>query len=255
MKTFRLNIQRPSLPLPLRGFTVPDDGARYVQIKHDFETGQWDFKPRAMVKNYKIDPPDNSLPDTVVMSQTFYPLSRDWQMFLFELMRRACFDSLDPSRLLHCWRWTTRDGAAQFDGHSWSDNDADHLHADYIQGLNLGSRYGPLAQQDLHFGGNIARTLGDDGRGNYIIETLDLAKPPLPADTIFGQWHLVGWLTNSTVTELGAQYKCTGWWGEKFLDDFGVPFLVIGRDGKNLLPKTWAKPIAPGAEYSPYILP
>ena len=247
-----IKLPAPPAPEPYRILRVPDEG-RFMFLVEDYKTGpeKWDGKPRSLYLNYKKDPPYNGLPATIPMQKLFYALNEEWQQFLFALYYRACFNSLSLEDMMRGWRNTTRDAGGQFDRHTWNNvKDPEKVYTDYVQGLNLDSPYGDMEQQDLLFERNIVKVLGEDTKGNYIIETLDPLKPPPFVDDVWGKWWLVGWLTISTSFEIGEKEWVVLKW--PWLRQFGTPYLVLGRGGTNKVPKYWCKPIENGAEYSPY---
>jgi hypothetical protein len=238
---------------------VPDTGT-FMQVCHDYETALWNFQPRAFVIGWnKENNPQGAYPDTCVLPglnpDEFYPLSFKWQRFWLEMMNRASYGLIPQAELVKRWATITSDGRALTDRHTWNwvKTGEPKLFIDYVQWLNLESPYGPMQQKSLTMGGNIVRVLGSSGN-NYVIEAFDLSVPPPLMDNVWGQWWLIHWGTQSTITPYGSRWRITDWaWLNWEGVGYGVPFMLISRDGTNLIPKDWCRPIANGAEYSPYI--
>jgi hypothetical protein len=240
------------------GFTVPAAG-RFVQIRHDWETTHWDERPRCYSvygESMPASNPNGQLPDTVYMPGCkavgdFLHLTEARQNLWFDLMSRATDDTWGFPELAIAWLNVTQDGKAMTDDHSWSHNesrntDPSKMFREYITGKNLTTNDRDMAIKSLHMGGNIAKVIGEDGAGNWLIETLNFSPGVIPpsVDDVWEKPWLFGWLTQST-----KDAKAIDW---PQLGPHGVPFPVIGLNGVNKLPKAWTKPIENGAEYSPY---
>lgn len=273
-------------PEPYRVLTVPNDGGRYMLLADDWDTAQWDHKARSHFKGYKSDPPWNGLPATVQTQKSFYALNEQWQRFYFELCRLANGYSVPMEDMLNSYRNLTRDSGGWRDQHTWDHwrnerdkvpHDKQKIFTDYVLGLNLPPAHneGDAEQQDLLSSGNIVKVLGEINN-DYIIETLNyvlydephpgaspvrvnsndtkyLLDPPA-VDDVWGKWWLVGWATVSgyrwATDDLPAEKRRMKW--PRF-GGYGCPLMFLGRDGKNRVAKYWCKPIANGAEFSPYM--
>ena len=244
-------------------FIVPSVG-HFVQVRHDWETNDWGREPRAYsIPGWKQHlNPHGEFPDTCYMPglkahtpSDFGYLTEAWQNFWFDLMGLATDNRWGFPELAIAWLNVTQDGKAMTDDHSWSHNESNNrdlskMFREYIVGKNLATNDKDMAIKSLHMGGNIAKVIAEDG-ANFLIETLDILKLPPSADVVWEKPWLFGWLTQSTINQNAAgQYKVIDW---PQLGPHGVPFPVIGLGGLNKLPKAWAKPIANGAQYSPYI--
>lgn len=238
----------PESSNPLRKFTVPDDGEYFI-LRHDYQRADWNFKPRSIRLNYKKNPPECALPETVYLPgnkpNDFVPLSRDWQMFWFELLNLASQGTKTYAELIEAWTNLTVQSLAFTDFHSIA-----YGFTDYVLGKNLGSSKGPLQHKSLSCGGNIVRKIGTHTSGKYIIEALDLSEtPPDPKEAIKKNW-LVHWATQETVIQLPDKT----WRVSRFpqLAPHGTPILVVSLNGTNLVDKSMVHAIANGATYSPY---
>ena len=238
-------------PEPIRTLTVPQEG-RYMLLVDDWDTEQWDRMPRSKQKNYKKDPPWNALPATIPTTKTFWTLNEEWQWFHFDLMRRATFGTMTYAELLSAYQSTTRDAGGWRDRHTWNNvKDPAKVYTDYVLGLNIPPEHteGDAEQQDLLSSGNIVKVLGTAANGKYIIETLDILRPPPSVDKVWGKWWLVGFLTLSAYDwdrDVRARIK----W--PFFNGYGCPHMTIGKDGVNYMERAWCRPIENGATYNLY---
>jgi hypothetical protein len=237
-------------------FTVPLIGT-YKQILHDWQmpAAYWSGKPRAYTLGWnKQDNPQGAYPDTVPMNgmkpNDFAPLNAEWQYLWFDLMRRASSDNIPDNDLRRLWRTITSDGRALTDNHTWNwiGGGEPKLFADYVQGLNLKSSYGAMQQKSLTMGGNIVKVLASQGE-NYVIETLNVNELHPPAlDQIWEKPWLVHWGTQTALDYRAYDWPWLNWNGV----NYGVPFLLIGKGGMNLIPKDVCMDIANGRKFTPY---
>lgn len=236
-------------PAPVHAFTVPAVG-EFLITRHDYQRADWNNKPRSFALNFKRNPPECALPETVPLPgnkpNDFVPLSKDWQIFWFVLMNHASAGSKSSDELLAAWEDLTVQGRGFTDFHSVA-----YGFTDYILGKNLGIAKGPMQHKSLSCGGNIVRKIGVHSSGKYIIEALDLSKPPPdPFATIKKNW-LVHWATQETVIPLpGGTWRVSRF---PQLAPYGTPFLVVSLNGTNLIERAMVEPIENGATYSPYI--
>lgn len=271
MKSFVMEMMRTQRIASGRRNEVPATG-KFVQIPWDWETRKWNFASRGVdPENYNLTynkitglyegmPAKNpyaTLPGTVVMPgmkwhvpSEFGYLTEPWQNFWFDCIGLATNNTWGFPELALAWLRITRDGAALTDDHSHTHNesrntDVSKMFREYITGKNLTTNNKDMAIRSLNMVGNIAKVIGDDGAGNWWIETLDIDAPPPDVEWAWERPWLVGWLTQTAVNPT----RCIDW-GD--LGPYGVPFPVIGAGGRNKLPKTQAKPIGPGP-FSPYV--
>mgnify|MGYP001590733052 CR=1 FL=1 len=235
-------------PAPVHTYTVPSAGEFFI-TRHDYQRADWEYKPRSIKLNYKKNPPECALPETVYLPgnkpSDFVPMSREWQMFWFELLNLASQGSKTREELFAAWEDLTVQGRAFTDFHSVA-----YGFTDYILGRNLGGAKGPMQHKSLSCGGNIVRKIGVHSSGKYIIEALDLSKPPPdPAETLSKNW-LVHWAPQETVVHLPDGT----WRVSRFpqLAPYGTPFLVVSLNGTNLIERAMVESIKNGAMYSPY---
>lgn len=248
LKFYDVKASAPTMPEPYRVLRVPDEG-RYMVLVDDWDTALWNFKPRSLYKNYKKDPPWNALPATVPTEKLFFALSEEWQWFYFDLIRRATFETMSNAALKDAYQKTVRDAGGWRDRHTWNNvDDPPKVYTDHVLGLNLFSRYGNAAQQDLLSSGNIVKVIGEE-KGRWLIETLDPFQSPPSVDEVWGKWWLVGFMTLSGYNWETKERARLKW---PFFNGYGGPHMNLGRGGTNLLEKYWTRPIANGAEFSLY---
>jgi GH25 family lysozyme M1 (1,4-beta-N-acetylmuramidase) len=235
-------------PSAIHTFTVPAVGEFFI-TRHDYQRADWGYKPRSFALNFKRNPPECALPETVYLPgckpDDFVPLSRAWQEFWFELLNLASEKSKTRVELLTAWEDLTAQGRAFTDLHSTM-----YGFTDFITGRNLGGGKGPIQHKSLSCGGNIVKKIGVHSSGKYIIEALDLSKPPPdPGETIQKPW-LVHWGTQETVIPLaGGSFRVSRF---PQLAPYGTPFLLVSRGGTNLIERGMVEGIRNGATYSPY---
>ena len=276
---------KPEPPAPYKILTVPNDGNTYMQLLDDWDTAQWGYKPRSQAKNYKSDPDWNALPATVQTLKLFYPLNKQWQLFNYDLIRRANGYSLPADMMLEGYRKSFRDSGGWRDQHTyenWREDKANvprnkqHIYTDHVLGLNVPDEYtmGDAMQQDLLSSGNIVKVIGEGqllGKPAWVIETLNhtmydvptagaspvningrtkyLLDPPT-IDDVWGKWWLVGFATSSGYNwTTGAKARLP--WA--YFGGYGMPLITLGKGGVNRVQKTWCKPIANGAQFSLYV--
>ncbi len=227
---------------------VPAVG-EFLITRHDYQRADWGYKPRSIKLNYKRNPPECALPETVPLPGNkptdFVPLSREWQIFWFELLNLTSNGTKTREQLFAAWESLTVQGRAFTDFHSVS-----YGFTDYILGRNLTGTKGPLQHKSLSCGGNIVKKIGVHSSGKYIIEALDLSKsPPDPEEALSKNW-LVHWATQETVIKLpDGTWRVTRF---PQLAPYGTPFLVVSLNGTNLIERVMVNTIANGATYSPY---
>jgi len=214
-------------------------GAKIYQLKMNYATGLYEGMP---AKNpYAIFP--DAVPMPGMKPDDFAPLTEERQWFWFNLMSRITDDTWGFPELALAWLDITRDGRAMTDDRSWSNEesrntDLTKMYREYITGKNLTTNSKDMAIKSLHMGGNLGKVLREEA-SYYIIEAIDFSPgvPPPPVDEVFDKPWLVGRLTQTGVNPVRALN-----WSQ--LDPFGVPFPVVGFNGENKLPQSWADPVA-----------
>ena len=250
MTNVTISVTRSQALISSHPFRAPDAGEFYI-MKHDYQRADWNYRPRSFALNYKLNPPECALPETVYLPgckpDDFVPLSREWQVFWFELLNLASAGTKTHNELLAAWEDLTAQGRAFTDFHSVA-----YGFTDYILGRNIGSDKGPLQHKSLSCGGNIVKKIGVHSSGKLVIEALSLSQPPPdPKEAITKNW-LVHWATQETVIELpDGTWKVTRF---PQLAPYGTPILVVSLNGTNLIDESMVEPIANGAAYSPYRL-
>jgi hypothetical protein len=265
----------------LREFRVPAIG-KYHQGLQDIYSGEWFDQnkkpcPRAVTRRYKM-PPSDALPSTIqlwgaIPIGEFFPLTRAWQQFWVDLIDRATeyslskevvpWQQLTDKHLLYWWRYATQNSLAMTDGHAaWNDNKiVDGGFADYMIGVNLDNPK-PIAKKSLDMSGNIFKEIGRTS--NYIvIETINAGyidpsdpkgkrfipiAPPKVEDVWDKPW-LIHWGVESTTNLLPDKSYTQSAFPPK---PYGLPFPVLGIDGKNWIKPNRVKAVKNGDLFSPY---
>lgn len=244
---------------PYKQFQVPASG-KFVQVRHDWQTSRWSYKPRALTIGYSPNHnPEGAYPDTFPMDgcgpDEFTPLTEPVQRLWFECLRKASLYRIPVSELISRWAIITSDGRALTDDHAWNhvesnNTDTNRMFADYIQRLNL-SNPKPMAQKCLTMGGNILKVYGETST-HYLVEAIDTVSSP-SIESLWGKWWLIHWGTQSTIKPYGSGWKITDWsWLNYDNVPYGVPFLLFGDGGTNRIRKEYCKPISNGDTYTPY---
>lgn len=264
--------------LPRGVFRVPDDGGRYYKGLEDLYSGEWFDQndrpcPRAVTRNYK-EPPYDALPSTVQLWGAlkigeFFPLNEEWQRFWLSLIDRATeytlnpawkpFKELTPTDLLYWWAYATQESLALTDNHSalYHGEILENGYADYMLKLNVDNSK-PIAIKSLSMTGNIFKWVGRTGE-NYTIETINAgtinaqgkfisAKPP-SIDEVWNKPWLIHWGVESTTFKLPTGGYLQSAFPPK---PYGLPFPVMGIDGRNIIAARRVTPIENGKLFSPY---
>jgi hypothetical protein len=193
---------------------VPDDGGKYWQVKHDYQTPKdsdsWGGLPRSIVIGHKRNYPDHarSLPEVFMLkgpsSGDFTPLTEPLQVLWLELLDSfsGYFRSMDE--LLYVWENVTAQARALTDGHS-----REHGFADYIIGSNLGAK--PMAIGYYVCGGNLLKQKYRIGSRIWV-EAIHTGKSlPNINELLLKPW-LVQLATESTVMKRNnGTYTVTPW--------------------------------------------
>lgn len=272
--------KKPVEPVPtIRGiFRVPDDGVSYYRALEDVYSGEWFDQngrpcPRAVTRRYK-QPPYDGLPSTIQMWGAsmigdFFPLNEAWQRFWLSLIDRATEYTLDPawkpfkellpSDLLYWWMYATQESLALTDNHSaiYHGELIEGGCADYILKLNL-SNPKPIAIKSLSMTGNIFKGLGKSGE-NFVIETINagslnaqgkfVSAIPPTIDDVWNDPSKIHWGVESTTLKLPLGGYAQAAFPPK---PYGLPFFVMGLDGRNKIAASRVVQIQNGTLFSPY---
>ena len=258
-------------------FRVPDEGLFYQGLQ-DVYSGEWFDQnerpcPRAIRLHYK-NAPNNGLPSTVqlwgaIKINEFFPLNEAWQRFWLDLIDRATYytlsrevlpyNQLTPNHLLYWWAYATQHSLALTDNHAamYHGKIIENGCADYILGINVGNP--PIAIKSLSMTGNIFKRIGKQGSENYIIETINAgsldeggrfipADPP-SIDEVWNKPWLIHWGVESTTVPVAKGGFVQSAFPPK---PFGLPFPLMGIEGKNIIGARRVVPIKNGEEFSPY---
>jgi hypothetical protein len=267
LRTVRITILKsPATPPPsgtlIHDFRVPAEGT-FRQLRHDFESSEWDYKPRST--KYGPGSPNAALPETVHFQpfdkQDFVPLTEEMQWFHFALLAKAN-PTLSTDELKVRWRALTVNSVAFTDKHSidygtrFFDGDPSKNYADYILGVNLYNPK-PIAWKSMSTGGNLVKILG----GTTTIEAIDFTQPLPPIDEVWQKPWLIHWATEESLDQLPTTATVDGvqrrlWIVSPFpqMRPVGTPFPIWGRDGLNRVATAASmKSIANGQTFSPYV--
>ena len=224
-----------------------------MQVRHDFETAFWDYKPRAYnIGGWKPDlNPKGAFPDTFTCTtvggtRERVPLTKPFQQLWFDLLKEASKNNIPEEELIVRWAHITEHGRALTDFFAVQQG-----YRDYILQRNLSAK--DIQQKTLVMGGNIVRVIGSD-KNNWYIEAINTSQPaPEAADIIDKPW-LVHWGTQSTIEKLGKDGYMVADWGQLNYgsEHYGVPYMVVSPNGKLEIGKEFLKPIANGTVFSPY---
>jgi len=243
-------------------FLVPAAG-RFAQLRHDFESAEWGYKPRT----YGLSPssPNIALPETIHFqpfdSEDFVPLTEPMQWFHFELLARAN-PSLTTDELKQRWRALTVNSVAFTDKHSidygtrFYGGDPTKNYADYILGVNLYNPK-PIAWKSLSTGGNLVKIIG----GATTIEAIDFTKGLPRVEDVWEKPWLIHWATEETTDLLPFVSTIDGvarstWRVSPFpqMRPVGTPFPIWGRGGQNRVGSASSlKAVSNGQSFSPYV--
>ena len=254
-------------PTPMWTVKVPATG-RFMRLVDDKDTAKWGYVARSRAIGYKSDPDWNGLPATIPMQKRFHVLNEPWQLRYIELYHEVCFKSLPQADVIEAWRHTMKDSGGLCDQHTFDWVAKRGLPAKlftcHIQKLNLGSEYGDMQQQDLVFSGNIVKVIGEGagsaalrifarllprahelsgltgGEPYYTIETLNTKLPTPSVSELMEKPWLWGMLTSSGYNWETGESRRMQW---PWMKNFGVPYLVLGVDGSNRIPKFWCKEV------------
>ena len=263
--------------------TVPAEG-RYGRVLHDWELPEFEYKPRqlAVPKYQKV-----AVPSTRMLwgrhggrIYDFVSFSREWQEWLLKLLDHTTDYRLPRGTVEHYMTYDEfnneirgaktphsfvkyTDGSLMqaysslvADHRSFTDTQApENNRADYVTERNLTRP--PYSWKCLTTSGNIVKILGVWGE-HYVIEALDLLKPPPPVEEVHDKPWLIHWATEQGLTEVGlrrwtvARYPqikvaCR----ENGMEESGTPFPLASMGGTNLIKKVHVR-IETG-RYSPYV--
>ena len=258
--------------------SIPAEG-RFGRVLHDFELAEFDFKPRQLVAGYKKIP----VPSTRMLwgrhndrIYDFAPFSREWQFWLLDLLDYTTDRRLPRGEVEYYYtveygkeirgakmpysfvKYT--DGSLLWaysnliaDHRSFTDTQApENNRADYVTERNVGQK--PYSWKCLATTGNIVKILGTWNE-YYIIEALDLLKPPPPVEEV-PSW-LIHWATEQGLTQVGERWTVARYPQVKVvcrlngMEESGTPFPLASMGGTNLIKKSHVRIMS--GRYSPYV--
>lgn len=263
--------------------TVPDDGYKYVQVKHDYEffgyPRQQDWRIKyaipAILNEVRLAAPNIERIPLPYRGRTYdyVTLSREWQFFLFDLFKWSVtpstpmgkhegtyknasnptmtFDRYTPGSLLWYYSEMIQDARSHTDAEPVEEG-----FQDFVTGRHAGKK--PYSWMCKTTTGNILRVLKDMGK-YWLVEAMDLSKAPPPIADIANKPHLLHWATQqdmvkrpdgtyvvSRYPQANAVHRLVG------LPDTGTPIPNVSLGGDYLVLKTRTKVVAAGSKWSPY---
>lgn len=270
-------VERTTKLSPRHIFKVPDKGTFHQGVQ-DIYSGEWyDRNGRPVPRSYTKWPnPRMALPSTIQLwgatqISEFFPLTKEWQQLWLDMIDRAtCYtlsheklplEKLTDKHLLYWWAYATQHSLAMTDNHA-AIEDGKVIKggfADYMLGVNLENQV-PIAKKSLDMSGNLFKEIGRSGR-YIVIETINagridpknpkriiMAKPP-HIDDIWEKPWLTHWAVESTITKLPDKSFVQSMFPPR---PYGLPFPVLGIDGKNLIKPNRVRGVLNGATFSPY---
>lgn len=260
--------------------TVPD--GTFGRVLHDFELSEFGFKPRQLaIPNYKKVP----VPATRMLwgryndrIYDFVPFAKEWQYWLLDLLDYTTDKRLPRGEVEYYYtveagkeirgsqtpysfvKYT--DGSLLWaysnliaDHRSFTDTQApENGRADYVTGRNVNSK--PYSWKCLVTTGNIVKILGTWGE-HYVIEALDLLKPPPPVEQVHDKPWLIHWATEQGLNQIGSRWTVARYpqvkvaCRENGMEESGTPFPVASMGGTNLIKKSHVRIVS--GRYSPYV--
>lgn len=248
-------------PALIHDFRVPDTG-KYVQLKHDYECAEMNYKPR----NIGVNPgsPNSALPETVHLDPIdgieFLPFPLHMEEFMLALMGFAN-PTLTRDELKIAWRALTVNSVAFTDKHSinygmfLSPPDPSKCYRDDLLEENMDNPIPIAWKMSVTCAGNIVKVIS--GR---MIEAVDPANLPDPAYVWERPW-LCHWAVEETIQELDGLQMIDGKLRKRYrcspfpqMRPVGTPIVLWGKGGATRVKESWRmKSIANGATYSPYV--
>lgn len=257
--------------------TVPDDGYRYVQFKHDWEV--MDGATRQANTNVKYAFPAIVRRDWGLITQyqgvtyDYVSFPREWQFFLHELFRWSVDDKIPVGKIEYFYNkpnnfrefaYATPNSLTWYyvnmiEAHrAWTESASTEAgFCDFVTSRNLGAKpYEFLLRPTT---GNIARVLRDMG-SEWELEALDITKPPPPMAEVTGKNYLTHWATEITTNKLpDGRYvvsnfpQCETVSEAYDLPYRGTPYPFISMGGTIRIKKYGVRLLEAGKRYSPYV--
>jgi hypothetical protein len=264
--------------------TVPNDGGRYGRVKHDFELAEYGFKPRQLETgiNVKYPIPQNRRTRPMYNGRVYdyVNVPEEHQWFLWELFKFALeyrvpdgkiedktwvkmikgypvvFNTYTPGSITEAYGSMIERSRDFTDAKAVEDG-----FADYPTNRNMGKP--PWNWRCISHGGNLVKIIGEYGN-YYIIEAIDLLKPPPKVEDVFYKHYLIQWATEITTVELPQLNGKRRWVVSSFpqiknacrqngLPDMGTPFPLWSLGGENRILKEFVIPLKNGDNFSPYV--
>lgn len=262
---------------------VPASG-NYGRVKHDFELAEYGFKPRQLETgiNVKYPIPQNRRTRPMHNGRVYdyVPVPKEHQWFLWNLFQFALeykvpagkiedktyvknikgqpvtFNTYTPGSVTEAYGSMIERSRDFTDAKAVEDGFADHPTGRHINKP-------PWEWRCISHGGNLVKIIGQEGN-YYIIEAIDLLKPPPKVADVFYKPWLVQWATEITTNELPPLNGERRWVVSRFpqireacrqnnLPQMGTPFPLWSLGGTNRILKEFVIPLANGVSFSPYV--
>lgn len=263
---------------------VPNDGFKYVQIKHDYETlgypRQKDdgikYAIPAIMNNVRRVAPDESYIPLPYRGKAYdyVTLNKEWQFFLLEMFNWSTGYKLPYGKKTGTYKnWSNPDmifdkytdgSLLEYytnmiqDARSHTDSEPPEAgFCDFVTERNMGNK--PYSWLTKTTTGNILRVKRDMG-SLWEVYALDLAKPPPKMSDMENQWHLIHWATEQGMTKYpNGTYSVSAYPQAEYamkmngIDlKLGTPIPNVSLGGSYLIDKKYAKLLTAGQSWSPY---
>lgn len=222
---------------PITTYKVPSSGV-FFRARHDWERADFGYEARVSLKH--------NAPETVPlwMKPDFYVMRKDYQRLWLKLIKWAASNIPTRGQLMTDWADITGDRKALTDNHSITEG-----FWNVPLRYNIKSAKGFMQQKGLIFGGTMVKRKGYGER----IEALDPAQPAPKLSWLLPRKWLWGWTNEIFGTPYSnGTYPVSNWPNLEKYGGYGVPFLIIGTGGVNILRKEHRVRLEAGQVYSPY---
>lgn len=266
--------------------TVPNDGHRYVIIKHDYEMPPR-YEPRqkedfgvtyaipAIVNEVRrVSPNLDYIPEKYRgRAYDYVALTEKWQFFLRDLFAWSVWNKLPYGVKTGTYRnWSnpemifdryTEGSLLEYytnmiqDARSHTDSEPPEAgFCDFVTKRNMGER--PYSWLTKTTTGNLLRVIADLG-SELKVEALDLAGTPPPISEVVKKPWLIHWATEQTMVKLpDKSYVVSRYPQAKVACRFhgypetGTPIPNTSVGGYYFIDKSRTTPVSAGTKYSPY---
>lgn len=234
------------------GLRVPNDGAKYGQIAHDWQLESFSFLPRQLSPEYEQRIPVPATRPLRGVPDDFMIVPHDWQYFIYDLLDWVSNGLLPEAALTRAYVSLTEDHRAFTDGHA-----RENGYCDFVTMTNMGKI--PYHWKALACTGNLVKIIGTQG-AYFIIETLDITAPPPAVKDVINKPWLIHWATEQGLDKIGnhsyvvARFPQLRYEQRQLnLNETGTPYPLMGIGGRAYILKEHISRLQNGASYSPYV--